>query len=290
MKRLWFFLLLGLLAAARAMAHDTYRHDPYKLEKKDTLERVFRLAPAAQPPMVKVDNVIGSIAVSAAPGPQVRLTLKKTLRADTPEWLARAEKEVRLDVSEKDGLVELYVDGPFRHREGRHDEENREYDAVYDFELQVPERCDLVLKTVTDGDVRVRGVTGSFTVRNVNGRVDLEGIAGSGSGQTVNGGVRASFRSAPGEPCSFKTVNGDVEVRLAPGQAADFKVKTFNGGVYSDLPVSYVPGGGEKPRHEKGRFVYRSHGFQGVRVGKGGAEITLDTLNGDIVIAAAKSN
>lgn len=290
MKRLWFFLLLVLLAATNAMARNACKHDPYKLEKKDAVERVFRMAAAPQPPVVKVDNVIGSIAVSAAPGAQVRLALKKTLRADTPEWLARAEKEVRLDVSEKEGLLELYVDGPFRQREGRHEEGNREYDAIYDFELQVPERCDLVLKTVTGGDVRVRGVTGSFTVRNVNGRVDLEGIAGSGSGQTVNGDVRASFRSAPGEPCSFKTVNGNVEVRLAQGQAADFKVKTFNGGVYSDLPVQYFPSAGEKPRHEKGRFVYRSHGFQGVRVGKGGAEITLDTLNGDIVIAGGKPN
>ncbi len=285
MKRLWFFLLLGLLAATSAMAHDAY-----KLEKKDAVERVFRMAPAAQPPVVKVDNVIGSITVSAASGPQVRLTLKKTLRADTPEWLARAESEVRLDVSEKDGLLELYVDGPFRHHEGRRHEGEREYDAIYDFELQVPERCDLVLKTVTDGDVRVRGVTGSFTVRNVNGRVDLEGIAGSGSGQTVNGDVRASFRSGPGEACSFKTVNGDVEVRLAPGLAADFKVKTFNGGVYSDLPVTYLAAGTDRPRHENGRLAYRSRGFQGVRVGKGGAEITLDTLNGDIVIAGNKAN
>jgi hypothetical protein len=285
MKKLWFFLLLALLAANRAMARDSYA-----LEKKDMVERVFRMAAAAQPPVVKVDNVIGSITVSGVPGSQVRLTLKKTLRADTPEWLARAESEVRLDVSEKDGRLELYVDGPFRHREGRHHEGDRKYDAVYDFELQVPERCDLVLNTVTGGDVRVRGVSGAFSVRNVNGRVELEGIAGSGSGQTVNGDVRAAFRAAPGQPCSFKTVNGDVEVRLAPGLAADFKVKTFNGGVYSDLPVSYVPGSGDKPRHEKGRFVYRSHGFQGVRVGTGGAEITLDTLNGDIVIAGAKSN
>jgi hypothetical protein len=264
--------------------------DAYKMEKQDRVERVFGMAPAAQPPLVKVDNVIGSITVSGGPGSQVRLTLKKTLRADSQEWLARAESEVRLDVSEKDGRLELYVDGPFRGREGRHGDGNREYDAIYDFELQVPERCDLVLKTVTGGDVRVRGVTGSFTVRNVNGRVDLDGIAGSGSGQTVNGDVRAAFRAAPGQACAFKTVNGNVEVRLAPGLAADFKVKTFNGGVYSDLPVSYVPGRGEELRREKGRFVYRSRGFQGVRVGKGGAEITLDTLNGDIVIAGSKAN
>ncbi len=285
MKKLWFFLLLALLAASQAQGRDAY-----KLEKKDVVERVFRMATTAQPLVVKVDNVLGSITASGAPGSQVRLALKKTLRADTPEGLARAESEVQLNVSEKEGALELYVDGPFRSRGGRRCSGDREYDARYDFELQVPERCDLVLKTVTDGDITVRGVTGAFTVRNVNGHVELSGIAGSGSGKTVNGRVRAAFRKAPAEPCEFKTVNGNVEVSLNPGQAADFKVKTFNGGVYSDLPVSCLPTRVEASRREKGRFVYGGRGFQTVRVGAGGAEITLDTLNGDILIAAGTTN
>lgn len=285
MKKLWFFLLLALLAASQAQGRDDY-----KLEKKDVVERVFRMATTAQPLVVRVDNVLGSIKASGASGSQVRLTLKKTLRADTPEGLARAESEVRLDVSEKEGLLELYVDGPFRSREGRRGSKEREYDARYDFELQVPERCDLVLKTVTDGDITVRGVTGAFTLRNVNGHVELSGIAGSGSGRTVNGRVRASFREAPAEPCEFKTVNGNVEVSLTPGLTADFKVKTFNGGVYSDLPVSCLPARVEASRRDKGRFVYNGRGFRTVRVGAGGAEITLDTLNGDILIAAGKTN
>ena len=287
MKKIWFFPLLALLAASQAQGRDA---DKYKLEKKDVAERVFRLAPEAQPLVIKVDNVLGSITASGAPGSQVRMTLKKTLRADTREWLARAESEVQLIISEKEGLLELYVDGPFRRREGRRCADDREYDARYDFELQVPERCDLVLKTVTDGDITVRDVTGAFTVRNVNGHVEMSGIAGSGSGRTVNGRVRAAFRQAPAEPCEFKTVNGNIEVSLTPEQTADFKVKTFNGGVYSDLPVSCLPYRVEASRREKGRFVYNGRGYRKVRVGSGGAEITLDTLNGDILIAAGKTN
>ncbi len=79
-----------------------------------------------------------------------------------------------------------------------------------------------------------------------------------------------------------------MDVRFTPGLAADFRLKTFNGEIYSDFPVSYLPARPGAAKREKGRFVYRSHSFQGVRVGKGGPEITMDTLNGDIMIAGDK--
>lgn len=293
MKKIWFFLLLALLAATRSPARDapSLRDEPaYKLEKNDIMEQVCKLSPGPQGPAVKIDNVFGAITVSGHAGAEVRLKVKKRLRADSEEGLRKAESEVKLSVAEKDGLLDIYVDGPFRRHEGRHGRCDREYEARYDFEVQVPERCDLVLKTVTGGDITVRDVAGAFNVRNVNGRVALEGVTGSGSCQTVNGDVRAAFRRNPADPCSFKTVNGDVEVRFAPGLAADFKLKTFNGGVYSDLPVTYAPLPAAAPQREKGRFIYRSHGFQKVRVGGGGGEIILDTLNGDIVIAGSKAN
>ena len=62
----------------------------------------------------------------------------------------------------------------------------------------------LVLNTVLDGDIEVRGVEGTFDVRNVNGQVRLIDAAGSGDAETVNGGVTVVFRRHPDGPCSFK--------------------------------------------------------------------------------------
>ena len=276
-------LLLALLLPALAPGHDHYR-----LEKNDTIAQVFKFSSPEKAKTVKIDNVFGSITVSGARTAEARLEAKKRLRADSQEDLQKAEREVTLKMAEKDNVLDIYVDGPFRCRDGSSNGSDRDYIVAYDFTLQVPEQTSLVLKTVNDGDILVRNVRGEFTVRNVNGRIELQDIAGPVSGKTVNGGIRAAFRENPASACSFTTVNGDVEARFAPGLAADFQLKTLNGGIFSDFPVSYLPAKPGTAKRENGRFVYHSRGFQGVRVGQGGPEISMETLNGDIVIAGDK--
>jgi DUF4097 and DUF4098 domain-containing protein YvlB len=160
--------------------------------------------------------------------------------------------------------------------------------VTYDFTLLVPEKCSLILKTINDGDILVKNIRGELSVRNVNGHIELQDIAGQVSAKTVNGRVRAAFREDPSSACTFSTVNGDLEVRFTPNLAGEFQLKTLNGGIFSDFPVSYQPAKPGTASREKGRYVYRSHSFQGVRVGQGGPEIRMETLNGDIMIAGEK--
>jgi hypothetical protein len=235
MKKLSLFLTLGLLLASLARAHETY-----KLEKNDTIEQVFKFSSAQKQKIVKIDNVFGSITVGGASGAEVRLKAKKSLRADSESDLLKAEREVKLDMAEKDGQLDIYVDGPFRCRDGSVNWSDPDYTVTYDFDLQVPQQTDLILKTVNDGDIVVKNVSGAFSVRNVNGRIELEDIAGSGSCKTVNGNIRTAFRENPASACSFITVNGDLDVRFNPDLAADFQLKTFNGEIYSDYPVTYA--------------------------------------------------
>ncbi|HSQ36079.1 MAG TPA: hypothetical protein VLQ89_08825, partial [Candidatus Binatia bacterium] len=155
------------------------------------------------------------------------------------------------------------------------------------FTLQVPEQTSLILKTVTEGNILVQHVEGDFTIRNVNGRIELQDIAGAVSCKTVNGRIRAAFREDPLTACAFTTVNGDLDVRFGPELAADFQLKTLNGEIYTDYANStYLPVKAEvKSSAHQGRYVYRSKRSQGVRVGTGGPEIRMETINGDIVIA-----
>lgn len=276
-------LLLALLLPCLAPGHDSYR-----LEKKESIAKVFTFTSPEKARTVKIDNIFGSITVSGTRGTEARLEAKKSLRADSQEGLQKAEREVTLKMAEKDNVLDIYVDGPFRRSDGSTNWSDRDYIVAYDFELQVPEQTSLVLKTVNDGDILVQGVRGEFTVRNVNGRIELQDIAGPVSGKTVNGRIRAAFRENPVSACSFTTVNGDVEARFAPGLAAEFQLKTLNGGIFSDFPVSYLPPQPGTAKRENGRFIYHSRSFQGVRVGQGGPAISMETLNGDILIANEK--
>ena len=58
-------------------------------------------------------------------------------------------------------------------------------------------------------------------------------------------------------------------------------LKSFNGSIYSDFDVETqaVRAAAEM---SNGKFIYRSNQFSAARVGKGGAELKFDSLNGNI--------
>jgi hypothetical protein len=79
-------------------------------------------------------------------------------------------------------------------------------------------------------------------------------------------------------------VNGNVELQFASDLSADFRFKTFNGGIYSDFPVTALPVQGMKEEHHGGKVIFRADRYTGARVNSGGPQIKVENLNGDIRI------
>ena len=103
--------------------------------------------------------------------------------------------------------------------------------------------------------------------------------------ENVFGGA---FDAAPQAESLLKTVNGDITVTLPGDLAAELRIKTMRGGVYTDFETVEQPTEREPSRRPgEPRFVYRRRGFTGYRVGKGGPELTFETLNGDVRIQRA---
>ena len=121
-------------------------------------------------------------------------------------------------------------------------------------------------------------------LHNVNGGIEMHDIAGSGHASTVNGGVKAGFRENPKQASDFKTVNGNVELTFVHGLAADFRLKTFNGSVFSDFEMTSLPSRPVSGEQRNGKFVFHSDRFTGGRVGNGGPDLKAENLNGDIRI------
>jgi hypothetical protein len=266
-------------------AVDDTDHD-MPVQEHETIEKSFAM-PAAHR-TIEVDNVFGSVEVVGGTSDQVQLTVEKTLRAESKQDLELARKEVTIDITQKDGALKLYVNGPFRcqcdndcHGRRRDDEG---YNVKMDFKLHVPRDIDTKVKTVNEGHVIVRNVAGQFLVRNVNGDITMDNVAGSGSANTVNGPVKVTFRENPRENSSFGTINGNVELTFARGLSADFRFKTMNGGVYSDFPVNALPAHALQEDHRDGKTIFRADRYTGARVNSGGPEIKIENLNGDIRI------
>ena len=196
-------LLVGPMAG-RGMAAE--------LTESRTIEESYQLRSGGR---LIVDNIFGSIHVRGSSTDRVVLRVEETIEAKDAEALERARQEVELLVEQRDAELELYVDGPFRERDGwgrRHRRYRPRYQVTYDFVIEVPRGTEIELATVTEGEIEVTGVHGDFDVSNVNGGIELSDLQGSGRVETVNGPIHADFGRSPLAASEFKTVNGDVEV------------------------------------------------------------------------------
>lgn len=258
------------------------------MELTEEVTDVLRFGKVGGDRLVIVDNLFGSIEIKGYDGEEVRLTVRKTIVARSEKRVAQAREEVTLDIYEEEDVIELYVDGPFRRRDGRGIDwrgyEREGYKVIYDFELSIPEDCAIELMTVDDGDISVESVSGDFEVSNVNGRIEMEGIRGSGEVSAINGKVSLEFETNPRGNCSVKTINGDVRLYFQPNLSADFYLKSMNGEAFTDFEMVVLPVRTETVRTRNGKNVYKVAHMSGVRAGTGGPEITLNTLNGDMFI------
>jgi len=253
-------------------------------EAKETIRKTF---PAAA--RIDVENVNGYIRVSGYNGSDIQLVAEKSIKAEPPERLETAKREVTLDMSQAGDTLTIFVDGPFRchcedNRYGIHDRGHRGYHVTYNFELKVPTATFLRLSTVNGGDIRVENTAGDFDLSNVNDSIEMKEVGGSGQVHTVNGKITALFAKNPAGKSSFRTVNGTIETSFRPNLSADIWVKTFNGGAYTDFAVTTLPRMPVEPEQRNGKFVYRSDRLAAMRVGNGGPEFRFETLNGNVRI------
>jgi hypothetical protein len=245
------------------------------IEDRETIQSSFSGATK-----LLVDNVNGSIHVTGVPGSELRFTAQKKTSAESPEALAEAKRDVKLDVSTQGGFVRLYVDGPFR----GHDRGSRYYGYTvsFDYEVQVPVGAELILTTVNGGEITVKGTAGTFDIRHVNGHITMQDVSGAGSVRSVNGPIKVAFSRNPAQPTRFSTVNGAIEVRFQAPLNADLKFKTLNGHAYTDFDVAALPVNTGAAETHNGKFIYRGDRMQSGRAGQGGPELSFETINGHI--------
>ena len=89
---------------------------------------------------------------------------------------------------------------------------------------------------------------------------------------------------ASSKPCDA-TVTTRVKAALLAQKdvnSFDIKVKTFNGGVYSDFLLAALPQQAVKEERRNGKLIVRADRYTGGRVGNGGPEIRVENFNGDI--------
>ena len=157
--------------------------------------------------------------------------------------------------------------------------------------LKIPKGVtSLRLSTVNNGDIEVSNTGGEMEITNVNGSITLSGVSGSVVANTVNGDVVVTFKTIDGQaPMAFTTLNGNVDVSFPANLKANLKLKSDNGGIYTDFDVAVDITQPAAERTKEGNMIKLSiKDWVSGKVAGGGPEILMKNMNGDIFARKSK--
>ena len=107
-------LSLGLGLAFAAAGQDDDFDTAYKLQEKDEIRNVLKIADPGKPGTLIIDNVFGAVEIQGIERADVEMVARRTIRAKSADRLGRAKAEVKLDMKAEGNSLDIYVDGPFR--------------------------------------------------------------------------------------------------------------------------------------------------------------------------------
>ncbi|MBD2769852.1 hypothetical protein IC235_18335 [Hymenobacter sp. BT664] len=261
---------------------------------KEQINREFTLTADAARSTLALYNISGSVRVQGYAGNKVVVEATKTITADDAKTLELGKNEAKLGFTQHGDSVVVYLAGPFDSRPLQNDHRSRgrnhqEIDYRYDFDfvVKVPYELNLHVSTVNHGAVLVQDVAGLLHVANVNGPITLKNVKGATQAHTVNGDVDASYATNPTGASSYHTINGRIRVHYPASLGADVQFKSMHGEFYTDFPnAETMPVQVTKNKEgQGGGTVYRLSKDTAVRIGKGGANLRFETLNGDVTVA-----
>jgi hypothetical protein len=228
---------------------------------------------------VAIKGVNGSITAEATTGNEVQVVALKTARKSDVN-------SVQIKVVPHSGGVSICALYPSPSGElpdcasesseiirstANHRIENN--DVQVDFTVKIPARVGFIGKTI-NGEISATSLSGNVTTRTINGSIRIS-TTGYAEATTINGEITASLGAADWRaPLNFKTINGAINLDLPASTSTDIEAETMNGQINSDFPINLTT-----------TFKDRKH-LRG-RIGAGGRELSLKTLNGSINLRLA---
>jgi putative adhesin len=219
---------------------------------------------------LEIKGVIGSVRATASSGDRVEVEATRTARRSDPEDVEIVVHRHARGVT----ICALYPQGRNRQPNeclpddrGRMNSQNN--DVKVDFVVRVPRSVHFAGRTVL-GDVTITSLSGDVRAQTVNGNIRVS-TAGLAEASTVNGSIDVAMGRADwSETLEFETVNGAIRLELPDRVDTDVSASTVNGSIDSDFPLTV-----------RGRFSGKR--LSGT-IGRGGRDLTLGTVNGDIEI------
>jgi DUF4097 and DUF4098 domain-containing protein YvlB len=225
-------LLVALPAAAQRNRDEDRARGPRETETID------KTVPLPSGGTVRLKTFSGRVRITGTSGNDV---VVHAVRRATRDRL----NDIKLEITQSGSTVE--IDANHRLVERRNDNV-----VETDFEIQVPSRARLDVKTFSAG-VTVTGVNGSQHIDGFSSNVTIE-----------------STDFADGTNVDINTFSGNVRLRLPSSAKGNIDFNTFSGRFESDLPVTLN--------------TSSRRNFRGALNGGGSGDFRLKTFSGDVTI------
>lgn len=138
--------------------------------------------------------------------------------------------------------------------------------------IKAPRQIALLLKGV-NGRVYAGDIDGPLEMKGLNGNVELGQVNESATIEGVNGSIVVGLNKLGDRGVEIHGVNGGIELKLGLGLDADLSAKGMNGNVKSEISEVTV---------QKENWSNYS-----ARIGKGGPEISIKGINGNVRLTRA---
>lgn len=235
-------------------------------DEKETFEQTY---PFSNRGSVRVSNINGSIALKATDGDQIKLTAVKSAatRADLDDI------DLRINASAESFSLEV------RYKNSQSWNGIKEYsdaNSRVDITLSIPRGAVLSEIGTVNGRVDLSGFTNSTKISAVNGPVTAKDMRGSADISTVNGVIVAEFDQLTSDDrVSLNTVSGTAKIVIPSDADATVRANSLNGNISNDFGLKV----------SDGDFIGRD---MSGRLGDGGSQIKLNSVNGSLTISRKK--
>lgn len=148
----------------------------------------------------------------------------------------------------------------------------RNNDVQVDFNVRVPARVGFIGRTI-NGEISATSLSSNVITRTINGSIKIS-TSGYAEAGTINGQISARLGDTNWpKSLAFTTLNGGITLDLPANLSTEVEAQTLNGSIVSDFPLNLTN-------------LNRGKQVKG-RIGAGGRELVLKTLNGSINLRIA---
>ncbi len=229
----------------------------------ETFQKSYPLRPDGT---VSLENINGDVTIKTWDKNEVLVEAVK--HADDGDALA----DLRIEVDASGDRVAVHTRYPSE-RGSRHDR-----GSAVDYSLTIPKGAKLDRVEIVNGEINISGPAGVASASTVNGTIHAEGLTQGCALESVNGRVEASFSELPGHAqAELRSVNGSLALHLPESPDADVRARTTMGRISNEFGMESSEHGGRDRCFRIGDSLLG-------KLGKGGASVTLETVNGSISI------